>query len=112
MTIKAESASTTGTGGGRIKGTASNAYTQVPVSYEPVKNTKGARVEAGTKSVSNQQYILTLPTHHNGSRINLDPKIHRLVVDARGNEPAKTFRIISVGDVKGVVFEVVCQREG
>jgi hypothetical protein len=52
-----------------------------------------------------------MATHKSGSRINLDPKAHRLVVAARGNEPAKTFRIISIGDDQGVVFEVICERE-
>lgn len=112
MTIKAESATSTDSGGGRVKGTASDAYTLVPVSYEPLRNTRGARFQAGDKAVSTQQYLITLPTHHGGSRINLDPKIHRFVTNTRGNEPAKTFRIISVGDVSGVVFEVICQREG
>ncbi len=110
MTIKAETASSVDSGGGRVKGTASDAYTSVPVSYEPAQKSS-SRVTVGDKSISTQQYILTMPTHQSGSRINLDPKSHRLIVNARGNEPAKTFRIISIGDVSGVVFEVVCERE-
>jgi len=110
MTIKAESAASQGSGGGRIKGTATDYKTSVPVSYEPTQ--RGGRINAGDKPVSSQQYTLTMPTHHGGSRIDLDPKIHRFVVNTRGNEPAKTFRIISVGDVSGVVFEVICEREG
>lgn len=110
MTIKAESASSQGTGGGRIKGTATDAYTSVPVSYEPTQ--AGKRITSGDKPISSQQYTLTMPTHQSGSRINLDPKIHRLIVNSRGNEPAKTFRIIAVGDISGVVFEVICEREG
>lgn len=110
MTIKAESAATIGSGGERIKGTATNAYMSVPVSYEPAE--AGDRIMAGDKAVSSQQYVLTFPSHQSGSRINIDPKIHRLVVNARGNEPAKTFRILAVKDVSGVVFEAVCEREG
>lgn len=111
MTIKAETAATIGTGGERIKGTASDAYTSVPVSYEPAQSSN-TRVTAGDKSVSTQQYLLTFPTHQSGSRINIDPKTHRLIVNTRGNEPAKTFRIIAIKDVSGVVFEAVCEREG
>lgn len=110
MTIKAESASSQGAGGGRIKGTATDAYTSVPVSYEPTQ--AGKRITSGDKPISGQQYTLTMPTHQSGSRINLDPKIHRLIVNSRGNEPAKTFRIIAVGDISGVVFEVICEKEG
>lgn len=111
MTVKSESATSTDSGGGRIKGTASDAYTSVPVSYEPV--TSGKRIIGGDKAISTMQYALTFPTHTSaGSRINIDPKIHRLVVNARGNEPAKTFRIIAVQDVSGVVFECICEREG
>lgn len=111
MTIKSESASSTDTGGGRVKGTASDAYTSVPVSYEPAQSSN-TRIMSGDKSISIQQYALTFPTHQSGSRINLDPKIHRLIVNARGNEPAKTFRIIAIKDVSGVVFEAICEREG
>ena len=111
MTIKAETAVTIGSGGERIKGTASNAYTSVPVSYEPAQSSN-TRITSGDKAVSTQQYILTFPTHQSGSRINIDPKSHRLVVNARGNEPAKTFRISAIKDVSGVVFEAVCEREG
>jgi hypothetical protein len=109
MTIKSESAATIGTGGERIKGTATDAYTSVPVSYEPAS--AGKRI-VGDKATSSVQYVLTFPTHASGSRINIDPKIHRLIVASRGNEPAKTFRILGIRDVSGVVFEAVCEREG
>lgn len=111
MTIKAESASSI-VDGARVKGTTTDYKTSVPCCYEPVRTRKSAREGAGEKSISQQQYLVTIPTHKSGSRINLDPKTHRFVVDARGNEPAKTFRIISVGDISGVVYEVVCTREG
>lgn len=110
MTIKAETASSIGAGGERIKGTASDYKTSVPCSYEPILQRRG-RITAGDKAVSIQQYKMTMPTHHSG-RINLDPKTHRFIVNGRGTEPAKTFRIIAVGDISGVVFEVVVEREG
>lgn len=110
MTIKAETAATIGTGGERIKGTASDAYTGVPVSYEPLK---GQRVVAGDKNVSEQHYLLTFPTHTTaGSKISVDIKTHRFITAIRGNEPAKTFRGISLGEVSGVVYELVAVKEG
>lgn len=110
MTIKSESSTSTDSGGGRIKGTASDAYTGVPVAYEPARTDK--RIIGGDKAISSMQYVLTFPTHQSGTRINIDPKIHRFVVNARGNEPAKTFRIIAIRDDVGVAFEAICEREG
>jgi len=98
-----------GPGGGMVKGSAPAVYSNVPVSYEPAS--AGKRIAAGDQDVSSQQYVLTLPTHQNGTRINLDPSLHRLSVNARGNEPVKVFRILAVGDVSGVVFEVIAERE-
>lgn len=115
MTITAETAPTIGTGGERIKGTPTNAYTSVPVSYEPLRQGR-ENLLAGDKAIDSHRYILTFPTHTAaGARINLNPATQRLVVNARpspGDEPAKTFRIIGVGDVSGVVYEVVCTKEG
>jgi hypothetical protein len=110
MTIKAETAATIGTGGGRIKGTPTDAYEAVPVSYEPTQVEK--RVVTGDKAVSSLQYTLTFPTHHVGERIDIDPKTHRLIVDARGNEPEKTFQFTGDRDISGVVFEAACVCEG
>lgn len=97
-------------GGARYKSAAASVYTGVPCAYEPIKTER--RTEQGGRVVSVQQYLVTMPTHTSaGTRINLDPKTHRLAVDARGNEPAKTFRITAVRDQSGVVFESVCERE-
>ncbi len=87
----------------------SNAYTGIPCTYEPTK--KQVSKDAGGKLVSEKDYIMTLPVYHNGSRINLDPKVHFFTVDARGMEPAKTFIDILPGDDSGVVYEVTCTRE-
>ena len=111
MTIKAESAATTGSGGGRIKGTVTDAYTNVPVAVEQTgERPKG--VEAGSKTVPTVRYKLTFPTHQNGTRINVDATLHRFVVNARGNEPAKTYRAIATPDDNGVVYEVIAEKEG
>lgn len=111
MTVKAESAATTGSGGGRIKGSVTDAYTNVPVAVEQTgERPKG--VEAGSKTVPTVRFKLTFPTHQNGSRLNIDAKLHRFIVNARGNEPAKTYRAIATPDDNGVVYEVIAEKEG
>ena len=98
-----------GAGGGRVK-TPTTDYEDVPVIYEPAKQSS-QRVTKGEMTVSVQQYILTFPTHLNGVRIDIDAKKHRLTVLARGNEPEKVFRIEAIRDESGVVFEAVCTKE-
>jgi hypothetical protein len=101
----------TDSGGTQKKTGSTNAYTSVPVTYEQIGRTP-QKVEAGGKTISTVLYKLTFPTHTSaGARINIDPKAHRLQVAARGNEPAKTFRLIAAPDVAGVVFEAVCMKE-
>lgn len=95
-------------GGGTYVSASTNAYTGIPCTYEPLS---GARFDSAGKLLSAETYKVTMPTHNAGARINLNPTTHRLVVDARGNEPAKTFRILNIGDDSGVVFEVTCSRE-
>jgi hypothetical protein len=105
-TIKGESLGSD-SGGGQVS-TVTDDYTNVPCAYEPLS---GQRFDSAGKLLSTQAYRVTIATHYNGSRINLDPKEHKFVVNSRGNEPAKTFRIESIGDDMGVVFEVLCTRE-
>ena len=99
-------------GGGFYSSVQASDYTNIPCAYEPKG---GTRYDSAGKLLSNAIYLVTMPTHYslNGTptRINLNPAIHRLVVNTRGNEPAKTFRIVKVGDDLGVVYEVVCDRE-
>ena len=106
LTVQGETTSSD-SGGGYYVSANSNVYTSVPCAYEPFS---GSKVDANGKLLSVAYYKVTLPTHQSGSKITLDPK-YRLVVNARGNEPAKTFRIESIADDAGVVFEVTCTRE-
>lgn len=107
-TITAETV-TSGSGGGQVKTGTTNAYTSVPCKYVPKT---GSRFTSADKLVSVNVYVVHLPTHTAaGTRINLDPKTHKIIVTARGNEPAKTFRIVSIADKQGVVFEVTAERE-
>lgn len=93
-----------------VKGPESVAYSNVPVVYKSV-NTDSLRDQAG-KLRSVREYVLTIPTHEaDGTRIDFDIEIHSIDVDARGNEPAKSFRPISVGDIQGVILEIVCEKE-
>lgn len=105
---------TAGTGGGRIKTGvegAYDAYTDVPCAYEAIQKF-GWQKDQGDKIVSTQVYKVTIPTHTpNGTRIDFNVKTHSIVVAARGNEPVKTFRPMSVGDDMGIVFEIIAARE-
>jgi hypothetical protein len=111
MTIKRESASTD-SAGGQIKGTVSNAYTSVPVDVKPKMS--GSRFIQTDTPRSMLEYELTFPTHDTSStpaRISIDVTTDRLVVDARGNEPARTFRILSIANEHGVDFVAICEKE-
>lgn len=109
MTVKGETTSA-GTGGGRVKSAATDVYESVPCSYEATRVEN--RLTSADKLLSIQQYLVTFPTHDKFRvRYEVDVKKHRLVVNARGTEPAKTFRIIALRDLSGVIFEAVCERE-
>jgi hypothetical protein len=108
MDIMAETI-TIGAGGGRVKGASTAAYSEVPCTYSPMQ--VETRRTTGDKMVSVQQYLVKFPTHHDGERIDIDPAKHSLKVLERGNEPEKTFRVTSVRDKSGVIFEAICQRE-
>ena len=109
MTIYGETR-TQGTGGGFVKSAASEIALEVPVTYEPMQIEN--RLNTADKLISIQQYMLTFPTHDSSQiRYDIDPKAHRLVVDERGNEPEKTFRIVALREVSGVVYEAICTKE-
>lgn len=109
MTVYGETL-TSDSGGGHRK-TQTTVYSSVPVAYEPNRNDR-RRIE-GERQLSANEYVLTFPTHSptTGTRYNIDPIAHRLVVNARGNEPAKTFRIIAAPDLSGAMYEIICVKE-
>jgi hypothetical protein len=111
LTVTAETP-VSDSGGGFSSSATTNAYTNIPCVYEPLS---GSRFDTNGKLLSVHAYKVTVPTHYNNAgtmtRINLNPATHRLVVASRGNEPAKVFRIVSVGDEMGIVFEVTCEKE-
>jgi hypothetical protein len=99
-------------GGGYSSSSTSTAYSSIPCAYEPLS---GNRFDSAGKLVSTQAYKVTIPTHYDvagtATRINLNPATHKLVVAARGNEPAKTFRIVAAPDEMGVIYEVLAEKE-
>jgi hypothetical protein len=96
--------------GGQRKGSIKTVYEGVPCSYEPAQRHE-SRDTINGKMTSQQAYIVTIATHQDGTRIDLDPVLHRIEVLARGNEPPKTFRITSNRDSAGVCFELNCIKE-
>ena len=111
LTVRADT-KTSDSGGGYYDSGNTTPYTNIPCKYVPFS---GQTVDANGKLVSVSGYRVTMPTHYSNAgtptRINLDAEAHTLVVAARGNEPVKVFRIVSVGDKQGVVFEVICELE-
>lgn len=111
MTIKRETA-TVGTGGGKIKGSTTDVYTAVPVVVEPTSS--DARFIQADQPRSVQEYKLTFATHDTAAtpnRIAVDIATDRFYVNARGNEPAKVYRAITIPEQQGVNYEAVCVRE-
>ena len=104
--------STAGTGGGRIKTleAANPAWTGIPVKYEPIQKF-GWLKEQAEMPVGTQIYLVTLPVHHDGVRVDLAGN-HKIRVAARGGEPVKTFKVVQPpGDRSGVVWEVVATKD-
>lgn len=110
MTIK-ERTKTLENGSEKI--TLSDAYTDIPVSYEAASSSgsnKGKETIASALK-SRGTYYLTFPTHQNGTRIEFDISKHYFVTDERGNEPEKTFKPVRLEDSAGVVNKVLCIYE-
>jgi hypothetical protein len=101
---------TNGTGGMKIKATTANTYTSVPCAVEYIQKF-GWRKDQGEKNLSTQKYTVTFPTHVNGTRMTINPATQRLLVAARGDEPAMTLRMDSVSSDMGVVFVAVASKE-
>lgn len=103
---------TTSASGETIQSGTTDAYTSVPCVAEPIQKF-GWKKDQGDKITATQMYTVTIPCKTSaGAYIALDPDKHTLVFNARGSNPAKTFRIVSVGDSSGVVFEIVASIEG
>lgn len=92
--------------GGAYEGSSSTSYSSVPVSVEPEKQS-GERVVVGEGLDTRQRYVLRFPAYQNGSRINLDDSVHKLVVLARGSEPEKTFVTYKPRDHSGGMWTVI-----
>src|SRR5689334_15204831 len=70
----------------------SDAYTGIKIPpVQPVNENGRDKETKGDKVLSRQLYLLTLPTHKGGTRIDFDKDSDYFVIDARGNEPAKTY---------------------
>lgn len=113
MDVKTE-VTAAGTKGGRIKSASVNVYEEIPVVFKPAGG-RGFKVPQGDKLQSNVEYTITFATHDkHGARYDIDPVKHRLHVRARygdSDEPAKVYRIISMKDIQGNLWEAVCMRE-
>ena len=107
MDVLSETPTSDGAGGQRRTETV--VYEDVPCSYER-KELKRRDIQGG-KTISIQEFIVEFPTHKtDGTRYSISPA-NRLKVLARGNEPIKIFRIISMSDDGGITFQAICTKE-
>lgn len=100
-------------GGDFVKSGETVSYGDIPCRARPMERHE-YRDQYADKLLSVEGYIVTLPKYKvvdgTPSRINIDPTIHRLKVNARGEEPEKVFRIIAIRAYEAN-FEVVCGKE-
>jgi hypothetical protein len=104
---------TAGTGGGRIKTKTETVYCGIPVIFDAGGGSKAVQRDQLTSETG---YMVKFPSHNeNGTRYAINPETHRLRVKSRtfpGDEPAKVFRIISLKDMQGNLYEAMVIREG
>jgi len=112
MSVTGET-TTAGTGGGRIKSATTTVYSNIPCIFEP--SGSGMKNVNQSKIMSEQEYTLKFPTHSSaGVRYTINPELHRLVIQARsapGDEPQKTFRILTIKDKQGNLYEAKVVKE-
>ena len=86
-------------------------YAAVPVNVRAAKS--GDRLMSGERVLETGAYVLTFQVigADGSTRINLDPAKHRLVVRARDAEPEKEYRIETVAEISGALWEAVCTKE-
>jgi hypothetical protein len=80
----------------------------IPCTYEP--KTRSRKDDGTGQWTSLMEYYLTMPTNYDESLIELEVD-DRIEVQARGNQPVKTFKVIAVKNDSGVVNEVICNLE-
>lgn len=94
--------------GGFIPGTPTNTYTGIRCCYLPFS---GNTTDASGKMITFTGYKVEIPVIQNGSRVDIDTTTQRIIVDARGSEPAKTFRIDAPPDHQGIVYTIYATKE-
>jgi hypothetical protein len=84
-------------------------YYDVPISYKP-RNSRIQKFDAGDQITSLAEYQVMMPTHHQAAKITLYVN-DRIVCHERGNEAEKLFRIRSVKNSSGVIYDLACDLE-
>lgn len=79
--------------GGYEENSATNYATNVPVDIKIDR--KGNRYDMQGKLIALPTYLLEFPATQNELKLEIDISTDRLIVNARGQEPQKTFRILS-----------------
>lgn len=95
--------------GGALKATWVNVNgTAIPCVYEP--KSSNFKNEIGGKIIALADYAVTLPSNQSQTLVDIRTD-DRIVVIARGNQLAKTFKILGIKNDSGVVLEAACKLE-
>ena len=95
--------------GGNTIATFANQYTDVLI--PPIRSrASGFKIETGGKIQSVASYEITLPSNHASALLDVKPN-DRIEVEARGTEPARTYKVQTIGNKAGVVRIAVCTLE-
>lgn len=79
----------------------------IPCTYEPISGSKSI---VGDKITSKMSYSVTFPTNQFGYLLEVTTN-DRLKVIARGNQLDKIFKVSTIGNESGVVYEAICELE-
>lgn len=84
---------TTGTAGGQIVGSVTNATpASVPCRYRP---SNGKEIQLAGKTVAGVLYSIFVPNSYNDSLIDVDAGCKAAIAATTGGEPARTFNVVA-----------------
>lgn len=91
-------------GGGSSTQTIAVVFDDVNCIYEPLNDS--VKYFVADSINSKQKYVITIPRNQNGNLISIKTD-DLITVKARGNEPAKNFKLLGVKNDSSVILEIV-----
>lgn len=106
ITFKSSSTSdTTDPGGGNIVGDPADSIPRnIPCRYRPAS---GREVQLAAKVLSGTAYVLTVPAQFKGHLVGVDATSQGVVAARPSGEPARTFNVVWIGRVEGIVIQLL-----